>query len=138
MIIMEPKGMGYSLDLRKKVINYVNKGHSREDASKIFGVGVRTIYRWIARFKAGSLAETKAHKPWKKLDPQALAKAVEKNPGYKLSDFAKLFKVTTAAICLAFKTLGITRKKRQPSTENEMKQSDRYFWHISRSTKQKI
>ena len=35
---MEPKVMGYSLDLSKKVINYVNKGNSREEASKILGL----------------------------------------------------------------------------------------------------
>lgn len=129
--------MGYSLDLRKKVIDYVNKGHSREAASKIFGVGIRTVYRWIVRLKAGKLEETKAYKPWKKVDPKALIKAVETNPGFKQSDFAKMFKATTVAICLAFKTLGITRKKSLTSTASEMKQNGNYFWKISPDTKQK-
>lgn len=129
--------MGYSLDLRKRVISYVNKGYSREAASKVFGVGIRTVYRWLARFKAGKLEETKADKPWKKLNPEALINAVKANPEYKQSDFAKAFKTTTTAICLAFKTLKITRKKRPIYTKSATKQSGNYFWQISQNTKQK-
>ena len=76
---------------------------TKEEASKVFGVGVRTVFRWISRSKVGKLEETKAYKPWKKVNPKALIEAVEANPGYKQRDFAKLFKATTAAICLAFK-----------------------------------
>ncbi len=129
--------MGYSLDLRKRVIDHVNNGHSREEASKIFGVGLRTVYRWIARYKLGKLEETKAYKPWKKVDPKALVKAVEANSGFKQSDFAKMFTATTSAICLAFKTLGITRKKSPISTANAMNPRGNYFWNISTDTKQK-
>ena len=120
--------MGYSLDLREKVIAHLNKGHTIEATSKVFGIGVRTVSRWVSRLKAGQLAVTKASKPWKKLNPQILIKAVESNPEYKQSDFAKLFNTSAAAICLAFKSLGITRKKRLIFTESEMKQSVKYIW----------
>lgn len=129
--------MGYSLDLRRRVVDYINQGHSREEAAKVFQVGVRTVYRWLARAKSNQLAETKAAKPWKKLDPVKLTSAVSEHSNWLLSDFAKLFNVTTAAICLAFRTLGITRKKSLPFTESGMKQSGNYFWQISPNTKPK-
>ncbi|AIL64419.1 Transposase [Rickettsiales bacterium Ac37b] len=130
--------MAYSLDLRKKVIHYVNKGYTREEAARIFGIGERTIYRWLSRSKSGNLAATRAAKPWKKLDPIKLLNEVSKNSNWLLSDFAKVFNVSTAAICLAFKTLGITRKKRPHSIVNGMKQNGNYFWQLSQTIKRKI
>ena len=41
----------YSKDLRKKVINYLNKGKSQKEASEVFGVHRNTISRWINRCK---------------------------------------------------------------------------------------
>jgi transposase len=77
---------------------------------RLYGI-IRTVNRWVSRFRLGQLAATKASKPWKKINPQDLIQAVKTNPEYKQSDFAKIFKTSTAAICLAFKALGITRKK---------------------------
>ena len=38
--------MPYSLDLRQKVINYVENGGRVTEATKVFGIGRSTIYRW--------------------------------------------------------------------------------------------
>lgn len=130
--------MGYSLDLRKKVLEYIEAGGSRSSACRIFKIHRNTIVRWYKLSKQGCLSDPKPHRPWKKIDPQELIAAVTKNNNWLLADFAKLFKVTTAAICLAFKSLNITRKKRLLSIESEMRQSGNYFWQISPSTKKKI
>ena len=129
--------MAYSVDLREQVLKYIKIGHNRSEACKVFGVSLRTIVRWLSMDRSGSIADPKPRRPWKKIDPKALMAAVEQNPGYKLSDFARFFKVSTSAICLAFKTLKITRKKRPPSTEKEMKKSERYFWQRSLDTQKK-
>ncbi|WP_194844948.1 IS630 transposase-related protein [Candidatus Rhabdochlamydia porcellionis] len=41
--------MAYSYDLRKKALDYVEKGNTKEEASQIFGVTARSIFNWIKR-----------------------------------------------------------------------------------------
>lgn len=48
--------MVYSLDLRKKALNYIEKGGTRLEASKIFGVTVPTLANWLSREKQQDLA----------------------------------------------------------------------------------
>ena len=46
--------MPYSLDLRQKVVNFVENGGKITDAAHIFEVGIASIYRWLARPRIGS------------------------------------------------------------------------------------
>ena len=39
--------MSYSLDLRQKVVSYLESGQSRVSAAAIFGIGESTVRRWI-------------------------------------------------------------------------------------------
>ncbi|MCK4945855.1 MAG: hypothetical protein KAS59_06290, partial [Alphaproteobacteria bacterium] len=39
--------MTYSLDLRERVVSFVNNGISCEEASSIFSISCRTIYYWM-------------------------------------------------------------------------------------------
>ncbi|MGC1245798.1 MAG: IS630 transposase-related protein, partial [Spirulinaceae cyanobacterium] len=41
--------MPYSLDLRKKVIKYIEDGGKITSATKVFNLGRATIYRWLNR-----------------------------------------------------------------------------------------
>lgn len=127
--------MSYSIDLRIKVLGYIkqNKSSIRE-ASEIFGVHANTIGKWLKLEKRGTLRDPKPKRPWKKIDPKLLMEAVNQHPDWTLSNFAALFKVTSVAICLAFKTLKITRKKRVIYTENEMKRHVKRFWKTSAVT----
>jgi len=129
--------MVYSIDLRKKVVEYISAGGSKSSASKIFKIHRNTITKWFNLSKHGSLSDPKPHRPWKKIVPEELLEAVSKNSSWLLSDFARVFKVTTAAICLAFKSLKITRKKRLIYTENETKKSVEYFWQRSTNSTRK-
>ena len=122
--------MSYSLDLRKKVVNYIKEGGSRKDACKIFKISLRTLGKWLKKSSNGDLSDPTPKRPWKKINPNELIQLVSQNPNYKLEDFAKIFNVTKVAICLAFKTLKITRKKRLLCTKNEMKKSVEYFWKL--------
>ena len=120
--------MGYSIDLRVKVIKYMEQESDRKKVCKVFDISIRTLSRWIKKSKAGDLSDPKPRRPWKKIDPGLLKQEVEQNPNGKLEDFANLFKVSKNAISLAFKILNITRKKRLIYTKNEMKKSVEYFW----------
>jgi transposase len=39
----------YSLDLRERVVSYIDAGHSCRDAARLFAVGVATVVRWTQR-----------------------------------------------------------------------------------------
>ncbi len=39
--------MRYSTDLRKSVLDFVNKGGSKADAERTFGVSRQAIYKWL-------------------------------------------------------------------------------------------
>jgi|GEM_PF-654441 len=39
--------MGYSIDLKKKLIAYLSKGHTMRETKKMFGVSLDTVNRWV-------------------------------------------------------------------------------------------
>ena len=102
--------MSYSLDLRKKVIDYVENGGSITKAAAIFNIGRATIYRWLSSEK---LEATKVKHRQRKLDWKALSKDVQENPDARLRDRAEKFGVRPSAICYALKKMEITRKKKE-------------------------
>ena len=57
--------MPYSLDLRQKVINFVENGAAITEAAHTFGRGRASIYRWLSRPK---LSATKVKSRRRKLD----------------------------------------------------------------------
>ena len=69
--------MPYSLDLRQKVINFVENGGMITKAAHTFGIGRASIYRWLSRAK---LSATKLKSSQIKLDWKELEKDVKQNP----------------------------------------------------------
>ena len=112
----------YSVDLRRRVLEYIEETADKVKASQLFKVGIATIYRWIALKKQnGNLAPSpkKAYK--KKIDDQKLIAYVEKNPDHFLLEIATHFNTTLQAIFYALRRLKITRKKRLRFTRKETK-----------------
>lgn len=115
----------YSVDLRRRVLEYIEETADKTKASQLFKVGTATIYRWIARKKqSGTIAPSpkKAYK--KKIDDQKLITYVEKNPDHFLSEIATHFNTTLQAIFYALRRLKNTRKKRLRFTRKETKKSE--------------
>lgn len=113
--------MPYSLDLRKKVIEYVEAGGSITKASRLYKIGRASIYRWLNR---EDLRPKKVERRHRKLDWQALKKDVEENPDLRLIDRAKKFCVRPSAISYALKHMKITRKKKNCATEKEIEKNE--------------
>jgi putative transposase len=131
--------MSYSNDLRKKVIEFIDKGNSIADTAKVFGITKPTIYRWLKKQRYdGNLSDKPPKRPWKKIDPRLLIVFVKQHPDFTLLEYAKRFKTSAAAICRTLKKLKITRKKRLVFTKNETKPSVHYFWSRSNRMGQKI
>lgn len=102
--------MTYSVDLRQKVVAYIENGGKITAASKIFNVGKTSIYRWL---NSPSLEPQKITTRSRKIDKSALRKDVEENPDITLKARAEKFNVAPSSICRALKKMNITRKKKQ-------------------------
>jgi len=113
--------MPYSLDLRQKVINFVENGGTITEAAHIFRIGRASIYRWLSRPK---LEATKVKRRQRKLDWKELEKDVKQNPESKLADRAKKFGVNPTAIFYALKRMKITRKKNNFVIEKEIEKKE--------------
>lgn len=106
--------MAYSTDLRELVLEYIEEGHTLEDACRTFKVSRQTIYFWRKlKERTGSVRrETYKHGAIK-LNDQELIEYVQANPDLAQKEYAAKFGMTQSGICRAFKRLGITLKKRK-------------------------
>lgn len=130
--------MSYSIDLRERVIKFIEKSGSKTKAAKVFNISRTTIHEWLLKkTKTGTLEDAKPKRGWKKLEPEALISYVQSNPDGTLKEYANHFKTSIPSVCLALKKLKITRKKRPLSTENGMKKNVKHFWSLSPRTVKK-
>lgn len=117
--------MTYSLDLRKKALEYLNKGNSKKVTALTFGVTTRSLTNWDKREKEGKLAAKKRKKGSYKFKDHALKEYIQKNSDAYLREISEHFKTTAQAIFYACKRLKITLKKRHFSTKKEMRIKER-------------
>ena len=103
--------MAYSLDLRKRVLDFITvSGGSKTEASQRFSVARSTLYKWLnapdplARQKPGP------RRP-RCLDPDALRKHVTEFPDQTYAERAAHFGVSKSCIGYGLKNIGCTRKK---------------------------
>jgi len=115
----------YSMDLRKRVVEYLEENNDKGKASQLFKIGIATIYRWAARkIQSGNVEPLRRKSAYKKIDDQKLVAYVEQNPDQFLSEIGIHFGTTPQAIFYALKRLKITRKKRLYSTRKEVRKLD--------------
>lgn len=118
----------YSIDLRERVLKYLETNNDKKAASKLFQVGIATIYRWVARKKIkGHIQPIRRKYAYKKIDDQKLIDYVESYPDHFLSEIAAHFNLSTEGIFRALKRLKITRKKRLLSTRKGKKKQESSF-----------
>ena len=115
--------MTYSLDLRKKALQYIENGGTWKEASQIFDVTTRTLANWLCKKKQQDLAPKSRRPSPSKIDSDKLRRYVEEYPDAYLREIAKVFNTTTQAVFYACKRLKITLKKRHRTTKNEMKKN---------------
>ena len=92
--------MCYSLDLRKKVISFIENGNSITKAAR--------IYRWLDK---PNLERTRVVKRRRKIDIARLEQDVAKYPDKTLKQRAQEFGVVPSSIYYQLKRLNIRRKK---------------------------
>ena len=112
--------MSYSVDYRKRTIEYREEGHTLEETRKVFAVAVSTIRTWEKLWREkGTLAKAPLFRSYKKIDPEKLKAYVSEHPDAYPKEIAKEFNCCETAIRKAFDRLGITRKKKTFHTKNK-------------------
>jgi transposase len=119
--IVNYKKMADSLDLRQKVVDYVENVGSITKAAAIFKVGRATIYRWLGR---EDLRPTQVNHRQRKLDWEALKKDVEKNPEARLVERARTFRRQTECHLLCFKKTENYKKNNNFALKKEIEKKE--------------
>jgi transposase len=105
--------MTYSIDLREKVMEFLQKGRSMSQAEEAFGISTFTINKWKRLLeRTGSLEDGPRHHTFKKLDPEKLAAYVGEHPDAYLKEIGDAFGCSGTAVFKALERLKITRKKK--------------------------
>jgi transposase len=113
----------YSVDLRRKIVEAVQRGMSKAQAACAFGVGISSVKRYVNMAQKGEgLLPKKAPGKERKLDQGAtrlLEEDLNRRPEATHRQRAKQLEellgvqVSEATICRAVKRLDYTRKKDQ-------------------------
>jgi len=101
----------YALDLRERVVKFLNAGGSKVEAARRFDLGRRTVYRYLAAAQKGALDPKKSWGHWRKLDPKKLHAHVKQHPDATLKELQKVFGVSHHAVWVRLGQLGFTLKK---------------------------
>jgi transposase len=105
--------MAYSIDLRVRVIGFIEAGNTQEKASEIFKVGTSTITRWLALLsETGSLEKRTLNRTAPIFESEKLNAYIEENPDALLKDVAEHFGGSIVGAFHALKREKITLKKR--------------------------
>jgi len=100
--------MTYSLDLRKRVVGFVNEGGSKAEASRRFEVSLWCVNDWCKRDDLAPAPHPMRHR---KLDKEALRRHVQQYPDALLRERAEHFGVYINAIWYSMRKMKLTHKK---------------------------
>jgi transposase len=110
--------MAYSKDFKGCAVEYKRDNHTFEQTKKIFGMSKSAFYDWEKEYDAGFPEPPKRTRK-RKIDKEALQRAIEERPDSELSELAEPFHCTPQAVFCALKRMGMTRKKRPlPTAKN--------------------
>ncbi len=101
----------YALDLRERVIKFIQKGGSKVEAARHFDLARSSVYRYLSAVQTGTLAPKTSWGKWRKLDPEKLRAHVKKHPDATLKEMQKVFGVSHHAVWVRLGQLGFTLKK---------------------------
>ena len=104
--------MGYSKDLRERVLAYQAEGHTIEKTSKIFKVGTTTISAWKKLLsETGSLEKKELERKPRKYESEKLRTYIAENPEATLAEIAAEFGGSPSGAFDALEREKITLKK---------------------------
>jgi transposase len=84
----------YALDLRERVVKFIQGGGSKAETARRFDLARSSVYRYLDAAQAGTLAPKKSWGHWRKLDPQKLKARVARHPDATLKELQTVFGVS--------------------------------------------
>ena len=112
--------MAYSIDFRKRAIEYMDEGHTGKELYEAFKVYPSAISDWRKLLeRTGSLKPGYRETRKRKIDAAELERAVERKPDATLLELAEIFKCTKQSIHAALKKAKITFKKKHLATQKK-------------------
>ncbi|MEI6221438.1 MAG: IS630 transposase-related protein [bacterium] len=100
--------MAYSIDLRKRVVTFVNNGGSKAEAARRFQISLWCVHDWCTRT---SLKPAPMHGRRRKFSWEALQQHVEEYPSMLIKERAVVFGVAATTILNALQQMQIRYKK---------------------------
>ncbi len=118
---------GYPIDLRSRVLSYLEMGHTQKEACDVFKISRKTIYNWLSlKKRTGGLSLCRSHRYQTSLfQEDKLKDYIRTHSDAYLVDIAVAFQGSISGVCRALKRLGITRKKSHSSIKNATKTKDK-------------
>jgi len=104
--------MAYSIDFIKRAVAYRQEGHTFAQLREAFDIPSATYYDWEVKLNNGHFDIVIKRERRRKIDKEALKKAVAEKPDAFLKEYAEQFNCTPTAVFYALEKLNITRKKR--------------------------
>lgn len=116
----------HSKDFIEFAVKYVKeKGHTVEEFSEMFGVGKSTYYDWKKKLENGHYDKKTTQVRQRKIDKEALRKALEEKPDAYLYELAEPFGCTEQAVFSMLKKLKLPLKKRLLPMKKNQKNNGR-------------
>lgn len=116
--------MSYSKEFKECVIRYKLDNHTYEEVYAIFKIAKSTLYEWKKEY-AADFPDKPKRTCEKKINKEALKKALEEKPDSELSELAEPFNCSAQAVFYALKRMKITRKKRHLPTRKNQKKNEK-------------
>lgn len=99
----------YGINFRKRVINYIEAGHSKKETFQLFGISTNAPYLWEKRLKELGHLERQKRKPSpRKLPLDKLESFVNQHSDTFLREIAEHFGCSIPSVWAALKRLNIT------------------------------
>ena len=103
----------YSLDLRKKVIEYIESGGSQKSAVNIFKLNPSTISRWWLRYKTEGHYKPRVRTGKKpNVTRLELQRYIAANPNFNTNQMGKYFGMSNVGALYWLRKLGYSYKKK--------------------------
>ena len=119
----------YSKDLRRKIVDAIERGMRKAEAARTFGVGISTVKRYASKIQRGEpLQPGKAPGKRPKMDEQVrklLQEDLHERPFITLQqrcDYVEAISgvsVSRSTMCRAIARIGSTRKKGDEAPQSE-------------------
>jgi len=105
--------MAYSLDLRQRVINYIDSGGSKISASHLFSVGEKTVRNWVLLYKETGSVNPRPHRGGKRssIDSEKFKSYVDANPSKTLKELGAHFGLSYEGAAYNLRKHGYVHKK---------------------------